>query len=43
MVYLKCLDKFKESVPHTKTRKKLISIYVCKHFIFEVQRNSALT
>ena len=31
-MYLKWLDKIEKQFPHTKTRKKFISLYVRKHF-----------
>jgi len=36
-VYLKCVDEDQGSVPPTKARKNLISIYVRKHVIFKLQ------
>jgi hypothetical protein len=39
-VYLKCLNKLQKWVPHTKTRKEFVSLYVCKHFLSAVPPHS---
>lgn len=42
-VYVKCLGKFNERIPHIKTRKKVYNAICPQTLVFEIQPNNVLT